>query len=108
MLALASGSGGMTLVIVALLMVSANASALPAENMLLARYPPANRHGLVFGAKFVLSFGAAPLAVQLVAFVQGATGEFYWLFITLSGFSLVALTAALLLPGPAGMAAQPA
>lgn len=44
----------------------------------------------------------------MVAFVQGATGELYWLFITLSGFSLVALTAGLLLPRTAGMAAQPA
>ena len=38
--------------------------ALPAENMLLARYTPESRHGLVFGIKFVLAFGAAPLAVQ--------------------------------------------
>ena len=106
LLVLAAGSNGLTLVIIAILMVSANAAALPAENMLLARYTPANHHGLAFGAKFVLAFGAAPLAVQLVAFVQGATGEFYWLFLALSGFSLVALLAALLLPRSGNVAVQ--
>lgn len=106
LLALAADTGGLMLVIVAMLMVSANAGALPAENMLLARYTPSSRHGLVFGAKFVLSFGAAPLAVQLVSFIQGRTGEFYWLFITLSGFSLVALMAALLLPSRGNAAVQ--
>lgn len=100
LLALAATLGGVPLLIVAILMVSANAGALPAENMLLAQYAPPHRHGLAFGAKFVLAFGAGPLAVQLVSTVQGRTGEFYWLFITLAGFACVACIAAMLLPGP--------
>ena len=78
--------------------------ALPAENILLARYTPARRHGLAFGAKFVLAFGAAPLAVQLVSYVQGRTGDFFWLFVALSGCALVALMAAMRLPRPAAAA----
>ena len=98
LLALAAGSSGVSLLIVAILMVSANASALPAENMLLAKYTPAHHHGLAFGVKFVLAFGAAPLAVQLVSYVQGNTGEFYWLFVILSIFAGVAFLAAAMLP----------
>ena len=106
LLAVAASSSGLVLLVVAMLMVSANAGALPAENMLLAQYTPANRHGLAFGAKFVLAFGAGPLAVQLVSFVQGSTGEFYWLFITLSGFAAIALVAAALLPRPGAAVTQ--
>ena len=98
LLVIAAESGGVVLLVVAMLMVSANAAALPAENMLLARYTPEHRHGLAFGAKFVLAFGAGPLAVLLVSFVQGSTGEFYWLFIALSGFAVIAFVAATLLP----------
>jgi MFS family permease len=98
LLFLAAGAGGFALVVVATLMVVANVGALPAENMLLARYAPPHRHGLVFGLKFVLAFGAGPLAVQLVSLIQGRTGEFYWLFVALSLFAASALAAALLLP----------
>jgi FSR family fosmidomycin resistance protein-like MFS transporter len=90
LLYIAAGAGGFALVVVATLMVVANVGALPAENMLLA--------GLVFGLKFVLAFGAGPLAVQLVSLVQGRTGEFYWLFVALALFAACALAAALLLP----------
>ncbi|NIS07112.1 MAG: MFS transporter [Gammaproteobacteria bacterium] len=95
---LAASLGGVPLLIVAIIMVMAGVGALPAENMLLARYAPQSRHGLVFGVKFVLAFGAAPLAVQLVALVTERTGEFYWLYALLAAFALVAMCAALMLP----------
>ena len=95
---LAASLGGWPLLVVATVMVMAGVGALPAENMLLARYTPESRHGLVFGIKFVLSFGAAPLAVQLVAFVTGRTGDFYWLYALLAAFAGVAVCAALVLP----------
>jgi MFS family permease len=97
---LAASQGGFSLVVVAMFMVMANVGALPAENMLLAAYTPARRHGLVFGLKFVLAFGVAPLAIQLVAFVAERTGEFYWLFVSLSLCALMALSAAVWLPRP--------
>jgi len=96
---LAASLGGVPLLIVATVMVMAGVGALPAENMLLARYTPESRHGLVFGIKFVLSFGAAPLAVQLVAVVSGRTGGFYWVYALLAAFALAAVFAALMLPG---------
>ena len=95
---LAASLGGWPLLIVATMMVMAGVGALPAENMLLARYTPESRHGLVFGIKFVLSFGAAPLAVQLVAAITGRTGDFYWLYALLAAFALFAVGAALILP----------
>ncbi len=96
----AASQGGFSLVVVAMFMVMANVAALPAENMLLAAYTPAQRHGLVFGLKFVLAFGVAPLAIQLVAFVAERTGEFYWLFVSLALCALLALSTAVWLPRP--------
>ena len=95
---LAASLGGVPLLVVATIMVMAGVGALPAENMMLARYTPESRHGLVFGIKFVLSFGAAPLAVQLVASISGRTGDFYWVYASLAAFALVAVFAALMLP----------
>jgi MFS family permease len=109
---LAASLSGLPLVLIATFMVLSGAAQLPAENMLLARFTPARRHGLAFGVKFVLSFGAAPFAVQLVAIVSGRTGGFYWVFAALTGVALLAFTAAAFLPGtgrrtvsPAGMSA---
>jgi MFS transporter, FSR family, fosmidomycin resistance protein len=64
----------------ATLAVMVNVAALPAENMLLAHYTPPRRHGVAFGVKFVLAFIAAPISIQLVAWVRVLTGDFIWLF----------------------------
>ena len=98
MLWLAASRGGLALIIVATMMIMANASALPAESMLIARYTPQHRHGLVFGLKFVLSFGAAPIAIQLVSLVSGRTGDFYWLYSILALVALVSFCFAVFLP----------
>lgn len=95
---LASALSGMPLVVVASMMVMANASALPAENLLLAHHTPAHRHGLAFGLKFVLSFGAAPLAVALVAYITSRTGELALVYVVLAFVAVVAFVAAVLLP----------
>jgi len=86
------------LVAAAALVVVASQVQIPAENLLLARYTPEKHRGLAYGAKFILSFGAGPLAVQLVAYVYERTGEFVMLYITLSVLAAVAFLAALLLP----------
>ncbi len=106
----AASVSGLPLVMIATLMVMAAAAALPAENMLLARYTPRHRHGLVFGIKFVLAFGAGPLAIQFVATVNRQTGEFHWVFFSLAGLVAVAAVCALMLPqrGPARMVAHAA
>ena len=103
--------GGLPLVVVAIGIVLLTAAPLPAENMLLARYTPARHQSLAFGVKFVLSFGAAPLAIWLAALVQERTGEFAWLFSGFAGLALVCAVAVVFLPAPsrrlaAGAAAE--
>lgn len=92
-------AGGPALVAVAVAAVVLASGALPAENMMLARHTPAHRRSLAFGLKFVLAFGAAPVAMQLVARVQEATGAFVWLFVILAGFACLSALAAAQLPG---------
>ena len=87
LLYLAASVVGLPLLGVAGLMVLFGIGALPAENMLLARHAPEKHHGLAFGVKFVLAFGAAPLSLFLVSTIYKATGEFYWLFVALAGFA---------------------
>lgn len=94
----AAQAGGVPLVVVATLMVMLNVSALPAENMILARYTPVRRQGLAFGAKFVLAFGAAPVGVMLVSVIQSRTGDLAMLFQLFAACAALALVAALLLP----------
>ena len=109
-LVLVAGLGGLPLVGVAALMVVVSVSALPAENMLLARYAPARHHGLAFGAKFILTFGSAPLSLMIVSWVNRLTGDFYWLFAGLAGVIALAALAALMLPRArsGGVAMSPA
>jgi MFS family permease len=97
MLALAMGNG-----VVALL--GAIASAIlssatgPVENILIARYTPSRYHGLGFGAKFVVAFGASPLAIMAIAWIRSATGSLDVLFLALAGLSIVISLVSLLLP----------
>ncbi len=81
---------------------------LPAENLLLARFSPPRHHSLAYGVKFVLAFGTGPVSIVLVSSVQARSCEFFWLFLALAGFAVVATLAALLLPGEARRRAAPA
>ncbi|UEM02771.1 MFS transporter [Skermanella rosea] len=98
LLLIASSFAGVPLLMVAALVVFTQSLQIPAETMLLARYTPARHRGLAFGAKFVLSFGVAPLGVQLVALAYGWSTDFWWLFVMLAGFAATAVLAATLLP----------
>ncbi len=97
---LMSGLGGAALVAAATASAILNAGALPAENMLLADTVPAGRHGLAFGVKFVIAFGAAPLAIRLVSYINGTTGGFSQLFLVLAGLAVFSCVVALMLPAP--------
>jgi MFS transporter, FSR family, fosmidomycin resistance protein len=109
LLLIASSFSGFPLLVVAALMVFTQSLQIPSENLLLARYTPARHQGLAFGSKFILSFGVAPLGVQLVALAYGWSTDFYWLFLMLGGFAATAFLAALLLPKeePAAATATP-
>lgn len=90
--------GGFALLPVATLTVLLSTGALPAENMLLARYTPDKHQSLAYGLKFVLAFGTAPLAIQAVAWVKERTGSFELLFVSLLALAGLATLAALMLP----------
>lgn len=98
MMAALAVMAGIPLVGAAALVIIASQVQIPAENMLLARYTPDRHRGLAFGAKFILSFGAGPLAVQMVAFFYEMSHEFVLLYATLTVLAGVAFLAALLLP----------
>ena len=86
------------LVGVAMLMVLLQNGAAPAETSLFARYSPARWRATAFGIKFVIALGVSALGVPLVALIYDGTGDFYWLFVAMGGFALVAAVAGLLLP----------
>lgn len=108
LLFVAASLTGLPLLIVATVMVFAGGLQVPAENLLLARYTPAKHQGLAYGLKFVLSFGMAPLGIQMVALVYDRTHSFHWLFVMLSALAAVAFLAASLLPAERGRAVAPA
>ena len=97
-LVLAAGLSGSALVIVALVMVSVNVGALPAENSLVARYAPSKWRGLAFGLKFILAFGISGLGVKLEGTLYDQTGGFWALFVVLGAIAAVGVAATLMLP----------
>ena len=86
MLGLAMGNGYVALA-GAIFSAVLSSAAGPVENILIARYTPSRYHGLGFGAKFVVAFGASPLAILLIAWVRKATGSLDLLFLGLAGTS---------------------
>jgi len=98
MLALAMGNGYVALA-GAIASAVLSSAAGPVENILIARYTPSRYHGLGFGAKFVVSLGASPLAILAIAWVQESTGNLDLLFLGLAATSVVITLVAMLLPG---------
>ena len=71
---------GLPLIIVCLLAAMFNSSILPTENILLAKFTPEKHHGLIYGFKFIIAFGSAPIAVFLISKIYEETQEFTNLF----------------------------
>jgi MFS family permease len=97
-LAAVAAAQGVPLVVAATGSVLLSTAALPAENMLLARYTPQKHQGLAFGLKFVLAFGTAPVAIWFVAKMHASSGGFAGLFAVLALLAGLAVAAAMLLP----------
>jgi len=89
---------GLPLLGAAALAAFVNAGVLPAENLLLARLAPPRHASLAYGLKFVVAFGSAPLAVELVAWIERSTGGVEPLFRLLALAALGAGLVALALP----------
>ena len=91
----------------------AGTGAIPAEALLFARYTPERHHGLIFGFRYVLALGSAPLAIQFIAFVLERTGDFAWIYWMLGIAGCATLAGILLLPrveprNPGAVEAAPA
>src|SRR3546814_221002 len=109
-MALIASTGSPALVGLSIMTVILSSAALPAENMLLARYTPAQHRSLAFGVKFVLAFAIANPAILLASWVEGRSGEFTLLYLILAVIAACAALAACFLPAarPLARAALPA
>ena len=89
---------GIPLIFVFLIAAMFNSSVLPAENILLAKFTPEKHHGLIYGVKFIVAFGSAPIAVFLISKIYEKTQEFTNLFYICSILMLLVTLAVLFLP----------
>ena len=96
---LVANAGSLVLVVLAGFSAALSTGALPAENILLARFSPAKHRGLAFGAKYVLAFGMAPLAIWGAARILETTGEYVELYYWMGALAVLAVIAGLFLPG---------
>ena len=87
-----------SLIIISLIAAMFNSSILPTENILLAKFTPAKHHGLVYGVKFIVAFGSAPIAVFLISKIYEQTQEFTNLFYLSSILMFFTTLAVLFLP----------
>lgn len=97
-LLIATAAGGWLVVPMAVVIVFVFDIAAPVENVLIARYTPSRRRGFAYGIRSGLGTAAAPLGVQLVAwlFVPGA--GFTQLFYALAALAMLMSVIALTLP----------
>jgi FSR family fosmidomycin resistance protein-like MFS transporter len=98
MLWFAATAGGPFLIFAVIMITVAGTGAIPAEALLFARYTPERHHGLIFGFRYVLALGSAPLAIQFIAFVLDRTGGFAWIYWMLGTAGCLTLLAILALP----------
>ena len=89
---------GLPLAFVAAILAISGTSILPAENMMLSEYSSKNNQGFIFGVKFLISFGAAPLGVFLITYTRELTGDFYFLLSALSILTILASFITFFLP----------
>ena len=89
---------GLPLIIVCLIVAMFNSSILPTENILLAKFTPEKHHGLIYGCKFIVAFGSAPIAVFLISIIYEQTQEFTNLFYISSILMILVTFAVLFLP----------
>ena len=89
---------GLPLIIICLIAAMFNSSILPTENILLAKFTPEKHHGLIYGVKFIVAFGSAPIAVFLISKIYEKTQEFTNLFYICSILMLLVTLAVLFLP----------
>ena len=97
--ALASQLNEISLVLSMMIIVFLSTGALTVENTLLVRYAPSSRHGLVFGSRFLLSFGFSASGIYISGWIFSMTGSFIWLYGLLVFLASGVVIIAFLLPG---------
>ena len=97
--ALASQLNEISLVLSMMIIVFLSTGALTVENTLLVRYAPSSRHGLVFGSRFLLSFGFSASGIYISGWIFNITGSFIWLYGLLVFLASGVVIIAFLLPG---------
>jgi predicted MFS family arabinose efflux permease len=96
-MALAATLTGLPLFVAAIMMVTCNIGALPAENALMAKYTPGKWQATAYGFKYIAAFGFGALGIFLTARVLEATGGFSALYLALGiGFVLMTFVVATL------------
>ena len=95
---LVSQTFNVSIVVFLLFTVTFNTMILPAENMLLANFSPQKYHGLIYGFKFILAFGSAPVAILFVATFFKIYQDFSYLFILSGCLMAMIFLVALFLP----------
>lgn len=80
----------------------------PVSDFLFSRYVPKRWVNTAFGFRFALSLGTAALAVPLLGEVFDRTGDFQYAFYAMALAALIAVLAALLLPGSGLQNPEPA
>jgi hypothetical protein len=66
--------------------------------MMLTRFTPERHRSFAFGVKYVVSFGTAPLALLLIAFVTERTGDLAWLWLLMAATCAAIFLVTLALP----------
>ena len=96
--AIAYSVGGWLVLPVAVIVIFAFDIAAPVENVLIARFTPSHRRGLAYGIRNGLAIAAAPLGVELVAWLYSPASGFGDLFLVLAGSAVVVMLAAMAVP----------
>ena len=98
LLLLIANYGGFPVALFACILTMSGTSALPTENIMLSKYASNDHQGLTFGAKFLVTFCAAPLGVYLITHFRETTGEFTYVLFTLSVAALISCISIIFLP----------
>lgn len=99
---IAASAHDLTLVSAMTLALFLQIGLLPAENSIIALYTRPEWRGLVFGAKFVLGFGVASLALPVTGYLFDARGSYQLALYGLAALSTLPVLAILFLPRQSG------
>jgi MFS family permease len=98
LLFLAGASEDVMMIIVALAMMFFVFGQVTINDSMIAAYTDEHWRARAYSVRYVMSFLGSALAVPLVAYLHGATGDFKQLFYVLSALALIGLLAVVTLP----------